>query len=206
MQRIPLARAPAAARQARALVRLDPPVRRFYLMALARALRDRDRWSLRSVAGPLDLEAILTAARGRRTVVELGTGTAWTAISLILSDRGRRVISVDPVVRAPREAYVGHLGAADRGRLVLRQGLGQDGPDPRDAPVDLLVVDGGHDRESTRANFEAWAPALAEDAVVVFHDYGNPRFPGVEQAVADLGLAGRLEGRCCYVAGAPPPR
>jgi hypothetical protein len=34
---------------------------------------------------------LLSAARGRRRVVELGTGTAWTAISLALADQRRGV-------------------------------------------------------------------------------------------------------------------
>jgi hypothetical protein len=35
---------------------------------------------------------------------------------------------------------------------------------------------------------------LAADAVVVFDDYGHPDFPGVEQAVQDLGLHGQKTG------------
>ena len=39
----------------------------------------------------------------------------------------------------------------------------------------------------------AWRPRLAHGALIVFDDYGHPLFPGVAEAIADLGLAGRAE-------------
>jgi predicted O-methyltransferase YrrM len=49
---------------------------------------------------------LLALARDCDPVVELGTGTAWSAIALALDDRTRRVITCDPWVRHEREAYL----------------------------------------------------------------------------------------------------
>ena len=36
----------------------------------------------------------------------------------------------------------------------------------------------------------AWQPRMAPGGLVVLHDYGNPAYPGVAEAVAELGLEG----------------
>ncbi len=40
------------------------------------------------------------------------------------------------------------------------------------------------------AAFAAWRDALAPGAVVVFHDYRHPDYPGVRDAVRELALDG----------------
>jgi len=41
---------------------------------------------------------------------------------------------------------------------------------------------------------EAWRPALAPDAVVAFDDYDHPDYPGVREAIEQLGLPGERAG------------
>ncbi len=60
--------------------------------------------------------------------------------------------------------------------------------------MELLFIDSLHEREPAAAAFRAWQGALAAGAVVVFHDYGHPAYPGVAEAVSDLGLEGRRSG------------
>jgi hypothetical protein len=57
-----------------------------------------------------------------------------------------------------------------------------------------LFVDSSHDREQTLAEFGAWRDALAPGAVVAFHDYDEPAYPGVTEAVRELGLDGEVFG------------
>src|SRR6202453_980278 len=75
------------------------PLRVALFQARARMLahRHNDRFSLTSVTRPGDLRTLLSLAAGAAHVVELGTATGWTAISLALSDPGRRVTSFDPI-------------------------------------------------------------------------------------------------------------
>lgn len=168
------------------LRRLPPRVALFQARALLLALRLDDRFALASVSRPGDVRLLLDLARGRELVVELGTATGWTAASLAL--QGARVVSFDPVVQEHRERYLALLPADARGRIDLRRAAGADGS--TDGPVDLLFVDSTHERDATIAEFEAWRPRLAPGALVVFHDHGNPAFPGVAAAVEALGLSG----------------
>ncbi len=169
-------------------------IARFYWRARRRALRSGDHFSLASAARPGELRELITLARGRREVVELGTGTAWSAIALACADPRRRIISYDPSVRAERERYLDLAGARVRERIELRAEPDSKGPRSGDQPVQLLFIDSEHERNPVLAAFAAWRDALAPGAVVVFHDYGHPDYPGVREAVQELGLDGSERG------------
>ena len=166
----------------------------FYRRAHRHARRSADGFSLASAARPGELAELLALARGRTMVVELGTGTAWSAIALALDDPSRRVVSYDPSVRPERMAYLKLAGSHARERIELRAEPDTRGPHVGDPSVELLFIDSEHAREPVVAAFGAWRDALAPGAVVVFHDYGHPRYPGVREAVHQLGLAGDERG------------
>lgn len=187
----------------RALVLLPPRVARFYVRADAYARTHGDAFALTRPARPEDLAALLGVAKGRRHVVELGTGVGWTAIALALADHSRRVLSYDPVWHPHRVAYLRIAGEGARERVELRLKPGEDGPADGDQAVDLLFIDiGGHSRADTIAGFLAWRAALAPGAAVAFHDYG-PAFPGVAEALGALGLTGSVLGESLFVWIAP---
>jgi predicted O-methyltransferase YrrM len=163
-------------------------VRAFYTRAVLSALRTRDRFALIASARPRELRALLEAARGAKHVVELGTGTAWTAISLALADEGRSVVSFDPWHFDQRERYLGMVKPEVRERIELRRERGSADP------VDALFIDiGDHARDLTVAAYEAWEGAVVPGGVIAFHDYSDA-WPGVREAVAALGLTGTLTG------------
>jgi predicted O-methyltransferase YrrM len=160
----------------------------FQARAMLRAARLGDDWALQSSTRPRDVAELLRLARGRRLAVELGTATGWTAGALLLAEPGRRLMSFDPVVREHRDAYLRLLPRSARERLELVHAPGHEA---RGVGVELLFVDSSHDREATVAEVRAWQPRLAPGALVVLHDLGNPAYPGVAEAVAELGLPGR---------------
>lgn len=173
---------------------LPARVARFWWRARRHARRAEDRFSLDSAARPAELAELLARARDRTSVVELGTGTAWSAIALALDDGARRVVSYDPCVRPEREAYLDLAGLGVRGRIDLRDEPDTIGPRPADPRVQLLFIDSSHERDAVVTAFRAWRGALAPDGVVVFHDHGHPDYPGVHEAVAELALSGQERG------------
>jgi predicted O-methyltransferase YrrM len=165
----------------------------FQARAVVRAARNGDDFALQAATQPAGVRALLSVARGRRTVVELGTATGWTTASFALADRARTVTSYDPVVQPGRAGYVALVPAEARARIRLEQATGEAGAaDWNGPPVDLLFIDSTHARDDTVAEFRAWSPNLAPGAVVVFHDYGNPAFPGVAEAIEELGVSGEV--------------
>ncbi len=180
----------AELRYAAALRVLPMPVARFQWRARRVALRTGDRFSLDSVTRPGKLAALLELARDRRRVVELGTATAWTSLSLALADRRRQVITYDPFEHPERDRYLGLVDRGTLGRVTFVARSGEAGP-AGSRPVDLLYIDSSHDREQTIREMTAWRPVLRPGAVVVFDDYEHPDFPGVKQAIEALGLRGQ---------------
>ena len=164
----------------------------FHLRVYGRALRRGDWFSLRSGTPPRDVAELLRVARGARNVVELGTATAWTTGALVVDDAERRVLSFDPIVRPERDAYLALLSPAARARITLVEAPGAAGAAQATDLADLLFIDSSHEHAATVEEFSAWRDRLAAGAVVVFHDYTNPTFPGVARAVADLGLSGEV--------------
>jgi predicted O-methyltransferase YrrM len=61
-----------------------------------------------------------------------------------------------------------------------------------DEPINLLFLDAAHDYESVRDDLAAWWPLIKPGGMMVIHDYGQPNFPGVQRAVDEAGLGGRL--------------
>ncbi len=183
-------------RGARALGRLralPPRVAAFYARAQRTARRAGDSFSLDSAARPEELGELLRLARGRLRVAELGTGTAWTTVALALAEPRRTVVSFDPVARPERELYLGLAPPQALWRIRLEEVEGAAGAE-RSSPVDLLFVDSSHEREPTLAEFAAWRPRLAPGAIVAFHDWRHPDYPGVTEAIEQLCLEGKERG------------
>ncbi|MGH2879790.1 MAG: class I SAM-dependent methyltransferase [Solirubrobacteraceae bacterium] len=172
---------------------LPPRVAWFLWRARLLARRSGDPFSLPSATRPADLEVLLKLARGRRRVVELGTGTAWTTLALALADSRREVISYDPIVRPERDRYLELVCADVQTRVRLIADPGAVGPASGE-PIDLLYVDSSHSRLGTIEEIQAWRAVLRPGAIVVFDDYTHDDYPGVREAVQELGLSGEQRG------------
>jgi predicted O-methyltransferase YrrM len=183
----------AVAREAKHLRAMPPRVASFYLRAWVTLMRTHDNWSSIAVTRPSDVVRLLALARGKRSVVELGTGTAWTTTALALADDDRTVTSYDPVAREQRERYLALVPPDVRARIALHTAPAQHVAPAPDS-VDFLFIDTEHDHVTTSESFRAWERALRPGAVVAFHDYGHPLYPGVAQAVEQLGLRGEYGG------------
>ncbi len=180
----------ARGRHGRHFAELPWPVTAFYLRAWRRRAELGDDFSLAGATKPRELAPLLRAAGDAELAVEVGTGTGWTSIALASAHPRRRVITFDVVDRPHRSAYLTLVDPSVAARIRFVQGPGEHVPDDvRD--VGLLFIDGAHDRGSTLAAFAAWRPRLAPGAAVAFHDFDDPAWPGVTEAIRELGLSGR---------------
>lgn len=172
---------------------LSPRVSLFLLRARRYAFRTKDDFSIRSAIRPDELAAVLQLAHGRRMVVELGTGTGWSAIALALDDPARRVVTYDPCVRTSRYSYTALAGPRVFEQIEFREAPDSDGPHSGER-CEFLFIDSSHDHDSVVAAFRAWEGSLDAGAIVVFHDYGHPQYPGVEKGIRSLSLTGEQRG------------
>ena len=184
---------------ARHLWGLPPRVAWFYFRATRLALRAGDERALQAASGPESLRRLLAVAEGRHNVVEIGTAAGWTAIALALADSDRRVTTFDPTPWPTREQYLRLVPEGARRRVEFVDVPGTDGAGLFSGSADLVFVDGDHSREATIAHMQVWRPLLAPGGVVVFHDYENEGWPGVAEAVRELGLTGETPGGALFV-------
>jgi predicted O-methyltransferase YrrM len=171
---------------------LPPRIALFLVRARFRAVRTKDQFSIDASVRPEKLAALLANAKGRTKVVELGTGTAWATIALAIDDPRRTILSFDPTAR-DRERYLALVPASVRERVTLVAERGEVGPADGFDGVELLFIDSSHERVPTVAEYKAWRPAMADGGVIVFDDYGHHGYPGVAEAVEELGIMGRVE-------------
>jgi predicted O-methyltransferase YrrM len=171
------------------LRRLPPRVALFQWRAHRLARRIGDEFSIVSATRPHKLEVVLSLAEDRVRVAELGTATGWTALSLLLADPRRTVVTFDPVDRPARRLYLDLVRPHVRERLTEVTSPGSVIPNWIGS-VDFLYVDSSHDRDETITELEAWRPRLEPNALIVLDDFTHPDYPGVREAVARLELAG----------------
>ncbi|NIJ18771.1 putative O-methyltransferase YrrM [Sphingomonas naasensis] len=166
--------------------------------------------TMRGVGGWLEdseAELLLAAAAwvtrggGARTLVEIGSYQGRSTVVLGAALRAlspeSRLYAIDP--------HQGTVGAADRrlsrgtptfdafcanieGAGVARfvepvRSLSYEVAWSR--PIDLLFVDGLHDRLNVERDFRHFAPFLAPSAAVLFHDYAS-YYPGVVAFVDEI--------------------
>ena len=189
--------------QAYHLARLPGPVRRFWLRALASARRAGDTWSIDVASRPVELRTLLRTLDGARSVAEIGTGAAWTSAALALADPARVVETWDVERHPQRERALALLAPEVRERIHLHDRPGGEGPAEPPA-VDAVFIDSSHERDETMATFRTWAGAVPVGGVVALHDWADPRYPGVTEAIEALGLSGETAGRL-FVWRRPPP-
>jgi predicted O-methyltransferase YrrM len=173
---------------------LPAPVRQFRRRAWLRAVKSGDRQSLHTTLTAPDLRRLIDVANGRRRILEIGTSTAWTALSLLLVDRERTVVSYDVAAYPQRARYFDLVGEDVLDRLRLVQASALD-PGPVDGVFDLAFLDANHHEEPTARAFEVWSEHVVAGGLVVFDDYDERTYPGVVRAVERLGLDGRQAGR-----------
>jgi hypothetical protein len=181
----------------------------FRPLAILATMRDVAGWLEDGEAELLLAAAVhVTRGEGARTLVEIGSYQGRSTVVLGAALRAlspeSRLYAIDP--------HLGTVGSADR-RLnhgaptfdaflanVEAAGVSDVVEPVRSLsyetewsrPIDLLFVDGLHDRLNVERDYRHFAPFLAPSAVVLFHDYAN-YYPGVvafvDQLVANEGWA-----------------
>lgn len=166
--------------------------------------------TMRGVAGWLEeVEAELlfaaaahvAAGQGPRTLVEVGSyqGRSTVVLGSVLRALSpqSRLYAIDPhqgtVGRADRrlnrgrptfDAFMANISAAGVSEVI--EPVRSLSYETRwDRPIDLLFVDGLHDRLNVERDYRHFATFLVPDAVVLFHDYAD-YYPGVVAFVDQL--------------------
>ena len=176
------------------LSHLQPTAREFNGMGMDLPAQDAD--ALRKMISNF------SSVYGRKPkVCEVGSWAGRSAI--IMAEAGAKVHCVDTWEGSENDAgckqYDGSAGKPFDVFLRNVQGLpisATVGKSPdaakqfKDGEFDIVYIDAEHDKESVRADIEAWKPKAKH--ILAGHDYHV--FPGVAEAVKDCGLIPKVDG------------
>ena len=111
---------------------------------------------------------------GKGVIVEIGSWKGKSTICLGLGSRagnGVRIFAVDPHADYRHGEFKDNIERAGIADLVTPlKGLSQEVADDFDEPIELLFVDGSHNEDDVREDFEKWVPKVVERGIVAFHD------------------------------------
>jgi predicted O-methyltransferase YrrM len=135
-------------------------------------------------------EALYELARectGRGVIVEIGSWKGKSTICLGLgSQAGKsvRIFAVDPHADYRHGEFKENIERAGIADLVTPvRGFSQAVADDFDEPIELLFVDGSHEEDDVREDFDKWVPKVVEGGIVAFHD--TTWHDGVRRVVAE---------------------
>lgn len=136
------------------------------------------------------LFALARNCTGKGVIVEIGSwkgkSTIWLAKG---SKSGNRVkvYAIDPHQGTPNrqgepstfpefEKNIRDAGVADIVMPIVK--ISEDAAREFDYPVEVIFIDGNHEYESVKRDFELWFPKLIDGGVIAFHDttkWAGPR-------------------------------
>ena len=141
-------------------------------------------------------EALYELARectGRGVIVEIGSWKGKSTICLGLGSRAGSsvpIFAVDPHADYRHGEFKDNVDRAGITDLVTPvKGLSQQVVGDFDRPIELLFVDGSHEEDDVREDFDTWVPKVVDGGVVAFHD--TTWHPGVRRVVAEKIYASR---------------
>jgi MMP 1-O-methyltransferase len=133
------------------------------------------------------LYELARACTGRGAIVEIGSWKGKSTICLGLGSRagsGVPIFAVDPHADYRHGEFKDNIERAGIADLVTPvKGFSQEVVGGFDEPIELLFVDGSHEEDDVRDDFEQWVPKVVEGGVVAFHD--TTWHVGVRRLVAE---------------------
>jgi predicted O-methyltransferase YrrM len=145
--------------------------------------------------------ALVTRGGAPRTLVEIGSyqgrSTVVIGATLLALSPGSRLHAIDPHegVVGSADARLNHGSPTFDAFLVNVESAGiaqivepvrlLSFETPWTVPIDMLFIDGLHDRLNVERDFRHFAPFLNSTGVVLFHDYAD-YYPGVVAFVDQL--------------------
>jgi hypothetical protein len=131
---------------------------------------------------PVELEWLREQASWMSSVVEVGSLHGRTSYALGVGCPGQ-VYCIDPFLDGAWESWCRSVGDVLANVTPVR-GLSPAAGEQVPTPVDMVFLDGAHDRESVIADITFWRPRTKE--LLCGHDYRHADYPDVRAVVDEL--------------------
>lgn len=124
-------------------------------------------------------------------VVAIGAGAGTHTLAMLEVTNNITIFSIDIAAGEQPEYTNEHLRLAEwgydkTGNVIRIWGdskvVGKRWP----IGVDMLFIDGDHSSDGVRGDILEWVRHVGSRGLLLFHDYGSPRWPAVKDAVDEL--------------------
>jgi predicted O-methyltransferase YrrM len=123
--------------------------------------------------------------------VNIGAGAGTSTMAVLEVDPDFFVFSID-IAAVGNEVHTNeHLrlveaGYSGTGRVIRIWGDSKEVGIRWPMKIDYLLIDGGHERDEVRGDFDKWLRHLKKGAIVMVHDYNSRHWPEVKKAVDEI--------------------
>jgi glycosyltransferase involved in cell wall biosynthesis/predicted O-methyltransferase YrrM len=155
--------------------------------------------SIKKIEGWLSEEEAILLYRlaekvtGRGAIVEIGAYKGKSTVCLAKGSKKNskiKIYSIDHHKNNPPSLpkFKSNLKKAGVEKLVVPIiQTSEEAAKSFDKPVELIFIDGNHDYEFVKRDFELWFPKLIDGGIIVFHDYYDKQiWPGVKKAIGEI--------------------
>jgi MMP 1-O-methyltransferase len=133
------------------------------------------------------LYELARACTGRGVIVEIGSWRGKSTTCLGLGSKAGKAVPIYAVDRHTDgtfpefQANVAGAGIEELVRPI--RGLSQEVVADFDEPIELLFIDGSHEYDLVKEDWDRWVPKVVEAGVVAMHD--TTGFPGVRRVAEE---------------------
>ncbi len=135
-----------------------------------------------TVSDVLSLAALTRPLNNQPVIVNIGACFGTSALALLEAKPEAVIFSID-VAECPLEREHIQQAGLDTTRVIRVLGRSQEIGLYWPQPVDMVFVDGQHDRQAVVDDIHAWRRHVKPGGIIAFHDYGAPICPEVKPAV-----------------------
>ena len=115
-------------------------------------------------------------------VVNIGAGFGTSSAAILEARPNALIFSIDKDPQPQERENLVKCGL-DFTRCIRILGLSWEVGIHFPFGVDLIFVDGSHEKSSIHKDVVTWLPKVSSDGIILFHDYNHPRAPGVTKIV-----------------------
>lgn len=152
-------------------------------------------WGTGDVEGHPDVAQWLIKTLQPKVTVELGVDMGYSLICFACNNPGH-VYGIDnfegdPIIgyKDTSQSVIDLIKKTDLQNITLIKGYFSEVAKAWDSEIDILHIDGCHQYEDVKNDFETWSKFVNESGVILFHDtiIADPRF-GVKKFFSEIEL------------------
>lgn len=121
----------------------------------------------------------LTVCLKAKLIFEIGTGGLWSTQCFLhgLEITDGKIVSCDIIKRFKDFSHP---------RLQFINKPSYEIAKTWKLPIDILFIDGYHQKEAVKQDYELFSPFVEPKKLIIFHDTNHPVFPGARKVVKEI--------------------